>query len=137
LPGLWALLGGHHSARTFGIAALALAFLWSSLELRRGFHGPYVAGPWSDAEYLALSLAWLALAGGLLVAGIVAADRELRAAALLVGGAAILKAFLFDLADLEGLYRAGSFLALGLCLVAVGWLYRRFVAEPSTETRRA
>lgn len=136
LPGLWALLGGHHSARTFGIAALALAFLWSSLEVRRAFHAPFVAGPWSDAEYLALSLAWLALAGGLLVAGIVTADRALRAAALAVGGAAILKAFLFDLADLEGLYRAASFLALGLCLVAVGWLYRRFVAEPSAETRR-
>jgi len=134
LPGLRALLGGHRSARAFGIAALALTFLWSSLEVRRGFHAPFVAGPWSDAEYLALSLAWLALAGGLLLAGIGLADRQLRAAALAVGGAAILKAFLFDLADLEGLYRAASFLALGLCLVAVGWLYRRFVAEPAART---
>jgi uncharacterized membrane protein len=136
VPGLRVLVEGHWPARTLGIAALALAFLWSSLEVRRAFHAPFVAGPWSDAEYLALSLAWLALAGGLLVAGIVTADRALRAAALAVGGAAILKAFLFDLADLEGLYRAASFLALGLCLVAVGWLYRRFVAEPSAETRR-
>jgi uncharacterized membrane protein len=33
-----------------------------------------------------------------------------------------------DLGELTGLYRAASFLALGLSLIAVGWLYRRFVA---------
>ena len=33
----------------------------------------------------------------------------------------------FDLSELEGLYRAVSFLGLGLCLIGVGWLYQRFV----------
>ncbi|MCL6608989.1 MAG: DUF2339 domain-containing protein [Geminicoccaceae bacterium] len=136
LPGLHQLLGPHRPVRTLGIAALALAFLWSSLEVRRRFHALFVAGPRSDAEYPALSLAWLALAGGRLLAGIVTADRQQRAAALGIGGAPALEAFLFDLADLEGLHRAASFLALGLGLVAVGRLLRRFVAEPSAETRR-
>lgn len=133
LPGLWLLFGARDPARALGFSSLALVFLWLSLEVRRWFHAPLVAGPWGDAEYLALSLAWLGLAAALLVAGIALASRDLRAAALVVGGAAILKAFLFDLADLEGLYRAASFLALGLCLVAVGWLYRRFVAEPASK----
>ena len=47
--------------------------------------------------------------------------------ALAVAGIAVLQAFLFDLGELEGLYRAASFLGLGLCLIAIGWLYRRFV----------
>ncbi|MCS6778222.1 MAG: DUF2339 domain-containing protein [Geminicoccaceae bacterium] len=133
LPGLRLLFGARRPARVPGFASLALIFLWLSLEVRRWFHAPGVAGPRTDAEYLALSLAWLGLAAALLVAGIALGSRDLRAAALVVGGAAILKAFLFDLADLEGLYRAASFLALGLCLIAVGWLYRRFVAEPTTK----
>ena len=35
--------------------------------------------------------------------------------------------FLFDAASLSGLYRVLSFLGLGLSLVALGWVYQRFV----------
>ncbi len=117
-------------ARPAAAAALALAFLWLTLEVRHAFQGTRLDGPTGDAEWLAWSAAWLAFAAGLLFAGIRRRLRWLRAAALLVGALAILKAFLFDLAELDGLYRAVSFLALGLCLVGVGFLYRRYVAEP-------
>ena len=60
----------------------------------------------SDGEWLAWSAAWLAWAGALLGLGIVRDDRPLRAAALVVAGLAIGKAFLFDFAELTGLYRA-------------------------------
>ena len=37
------------------------------------------------------------------------------------------KLFLVDLTDLRGLYRVGSFLGLAVSLLAVSWLYQRFV----------
>lgn len=115
-------------ARPAAGLALALALLWLTLEVRRAFQGPVLVGPTSDAEWLAWSAAWLGFAAGLLLLGIRRRVRWLRAAALAVGALAILKAFLFDLGELEGLYRAASFLALGLGLVGVGFLYRRYVA---------
>ena len=37
----------------------------------------------------------------------------------------ILKAFLVDMSTLTGVYRALSFIGLGLVLVAIGWFYQR------------
>ena len=42
----------------------------------------------------------------------------------------VLKVFLIDLSDLEGLLRVASFLGLGLCLVGIGFIYQRFVHQP-------
>ena len=53
--------------------------------------------------------------------------RRLRHAALAVLLIAVLKVFISDMAGLEGLYRVASFLGLGLSLVAIGWIYQRFV----------
>jgi uncharacterized membrane protein len=107
---------------------LLLALAWVTLEIRHLFQGPVMTGATSEGEWLAWSAGWLAFAGVLLALGIQRRDRMLRAAALLVAGIAVLKAFLLDLGELEGLYRAASFLGLGLCLIAIGWLYRRFVS---------
>jgi uncharacterized membrane protein len=38
----------------------------------------------------------------------------------------ILKLFLYDLRNLETLYRILSFMALGLILLGVSWIYTRF-----------
>ena len=50
----------------------------------------------------------------------------------------VLKAFLFDMADLEGLLRVSTFLILGLTLIGIGYLYQRYVfcvpnPEPAKE----
>jgi uncharacterized membrane protein len=48
-------------------------------------------------------------------------------------GVAVLKVFLFDAADLRDLWRVASFLGLGVVLMGLGYVYRRFVfAERST-----
>ena len=39
----------------------------------------------------------------------------------------ILKAFVIDISTLTGVYRALSFMCLGLVLVAIGWLYQRIL----------
>jgi uncharacterized membrane protein len=120
------LLGRTLPARAMALGGQALALVWLTLEVRHAFQGSVMDGPTGDAELLAWSAAWLAWSGLLLAIGIRSASRPLRATALVV--ASLAKAFLFDLGELTGLYRAASFLALGLALITVGWLYRRFVA---------
>ena len=39
----------------------------------------------------------------------------------------VLKVFIGDMSNLEGLLRSASFVGLGFCLVGIGWLYQRFV----------
>ena len=115
------------------LAGHLLAFVWLTLEVRHWFQGPSLRGPTGEAEWLAYSAAWLAWAALLLGLGVRLDRRPLRVAALAIAAVAIAKAFLFDLAELGGLYRAASFLALGLCLVGVGWLYRRLVGPAPSQ----
>jgi uncharacterized membrane protein len=60
----------------------------------------------------------------LLVAGLRYAHRDLRLAALAVIVLAAFKVFLLDLAGLEGLWRAMSFIGLGGSLMGIAYLYR-------------
>ena len=122
------LLGRPMPARVMALGGQALALVWLTLEVRHAFQGSVMDGPTSDGELLAWSAAWLAFSGLLLAVGLRTGSRSLRGTALVVASLALAKAFLFDLGELTGLYRAASFLALGLALIAVGWLYRRFVA---------
>ena len=112
-----------------GYAFLA-AFTWVTLEVRHIFQ-PEIMVLWKakpgEAELYAYSGAWLLLAGTLLAVGIRSAMPALRLAALAVMAAAIAKAFLIDMGSLVGLWRVLSFLGLGLALIALGWVYRRFV----------
>jgi uncharacterized membrane protein len=71
--------------------------------------------------------AWLLYGGGLMAAGIRLRDRALRASALAIIGIVTAKVFLVDMAGLTGLWRVLSFLGLGLMLIALGEVYRRFV----------
>ncbi|MDF1584916.1 DUF2339 domain-containing protein [Marinimicrococcus flavescens] len=136
LPALMALAvmtaalraGWPGAGRAAGVASLVLALAWLGLEIRHAFEGADLSGPAGEAELLAHTAGWLAAAGLLLAVGIGRDLRPLRRAGLLVAGLAVAKAFLVDLAELDGLYRAASFLALGLCLVGLGWVHRRFVA---------
>ncbi len=50
-----------------------------------------------------------------------------RLASAAVIALTILKAFVIDMSTLEGIYRALSFMCLGLVLVAIGWLYQRIL----------
>jgi uncharacterized membrane protein len=115
------------AAMVAGGFALALGFVALSLELRQWFHGTVLLGPTSDAEAYAYSVVWLLYGGALLGAGIWRARPTLRLAAIGLLTLTVAKAFLFDMSNLTGLYRAASFLGLGLCLVGIGYLYQRVV----------
>ncbi len=62
----------------------------------------------------------------LLGAGFPLRDRVLRLSGLVLLLACILKLFVYDLSYLETLPRIFSFIALGLILVGVSWIYTRF-----------
>jgi uncharacterized membrane protein len=140
LPGLMALLsarelarqGWNHLAICTAIVGLVLALAWLGLEIRHAFHGSVLTGPTGDAESWAYSALLIVAALLLLAGGILRRSRAVRLAALAVLLLAVVKVFLVDLADLEGLWRAASFLGLGACLVAIGLAYQRFV-RPADE----
>jgi len=114
-----------------GIGGLVLVFAWLTLEVRHAFHGttlnPHVT---SDGEWYAYSGLWLAYALVLLAVGIWRRNMPLRYASLAVLMLTVCKVFLFDTAEIGGLFRVASFLGLGLSLMAIGWTYRRFVFPP-------
>jgi uncharacterized membrane protein len=109
-------------------AALVLALSYVTIEIRRLYHGPILTGVVTGgAEQYTYSIAWLAFGVALLGIGIVFNSQRARLASAVVIGLTILKAFLIDMSTLTGVYRALSFMCLGLVLVAIGWLYQRIL----------
>ncbi len=113
-----------------GLCGLLLTFLWLNLEVQNHFlTGDFLALaferlPQRDA---ATSLAWALYALTLLLLGVRGKRSTLRWMSLGFFLAAILKVFLHDLGELQGLYRVASLLGLALSLLAVSLLYQRFV----------
>jgi uncharacterized membrane protein len=72
-----------------------------------------------------LSAFWSVVGLASLVYGLVRDDRRFRIAGLGLLGAAIVKVFFHDLAELDEIYRVLSFIALGLLLLAAAFAYQR------------
>ncbi len=105
-----------------------LALSYISLEIRRFYHGPVMShGATIDAEQYTYSIAWLGFGVLLLGVGILFNSQRARLASAVVIALTILKAFVIDMSTLTGVYRALSFMCLGLVLVAIGWLYQRIL----------
>jgi uncharacterized membrane protein len=81
---------------------------------------------WCEVSGSMLTVAWGIQGLALLATGFPAHERPLRLAGLALLLFCISKLFLYDLRHLEMLYRILSFLALGLILVGVSWIYTRF-----------
>jgi uncharacterized membrane protein len=109
--------------------AMALAFVYVSLQTRRLFNDSTIGlrEPTSQAEWYAYSAIWLALGAALLAYGLIRGSKEARVGSGLLICASVVKVFLFDLAGLEGVLRALSFIGLGGALIAIGLVYQKFV----------
>ncbi len=127
--------------KSLGFYALLAGFAWLSLTVRLSFHPDATLGDaaLTEAEMWTLSGAWLAYGAALMAAGIRLRARSVRLAALGVIAVVVAKVFLLDMAELGGLWRVLSFLGLGLSLIALGAVFRRFVASapPAPETPAA
>jgi uncharacterized membrane protein len=123
-------LGTREARQLLGAYAVVAGFAWITLQIRQFFHPgsmSLIFTPIEDAELWAWSGAWLAYGIALMVLGIRIGDRLLRLTALGVVGLVCAKVFLVDMADLTGLWRVLSFLGLGLALIGLGAIHRRFV----------
>jgi len=111
-----------------GITAVVLAMAYLTLQVRLIFNGPQLDrfGS-SDAELYTYSAVWLVFSVLLLLIGIVRASKPVRLASAAVMLVTIAKVFFIDLAGLTGVYRALSFIGLGIVLVGIGLLYQRLL----------
>lgn len=125
---------GWESTKPFaGLLALVLLFAYVTLQTKRYFQGMMlVPESLSLAETYAYSAVWLAFALVLFIVGIRLGRQPVRLAGLAVLALVVVKVFLGDMSNLEGLFRIASFVGLGLCLVGIGWLYQHFVRRPGS-----
>ena len=84
------------------------------------------AAPLFSARELTISILWILYALADIGIGIYCKFRAIRIAALLIFGAAILKIFLFDLSQLDRIYRIVSFIGLGVVLMLTSFFYQKY-----------
>lgn len=119
---------GKPYANTIAGGALAFALVYLTLEIRRFYHGPILSiGEPTGAEQYTYSIGWLGFGVVLLGVGLLVNSERARLASAAVIALTILKAFVIDMSTLTGVYRALSFMGLGIVLVAIGWLYQRIL----------
>ncbi|MBZ9674875.1 DUF2339 domain-containing protein [Mesorhizobium sp. ES1-1] len=119
-----------YSAMLALVAAL-LAFAYATLSVRRLFKGEFI-GLWSglgQLETYTYSALWLVIGVALLTAGVWLKSQVLRVASAALIAIAVLKVFLFDMSELEGVLRALSFIGLGAVLIGIGLFYQRLLTR--------
>jgi len=103
------------------------------------FKGQFI-GLWSGMEQVetyTYSALWLALGVILLIVGVRLRSQVLRIASAALIAIAVLKVFLFDMSELEGVLRALSFIGLGAVLIGIGLFYQRLLTLAKTRTEVA
>jgi uncharacterized membrane protein len=106
----------------------ALLFFFINFNVRQFYHGQYLDHAiTSNAEVYTYSAVWLLTGIGLLFFGTLKQNKILRVASLAFVMLTVAKVFLYDAAELTGLFRVFSFLGLGISLLGLSWFYTRFV----------
>ncbi len=158
LVGAWKVLSADERARLRGweksvfgerafvasfsaATAIAAVFVWINLTIFDVFaEGPALTVPFErlPARDLSLSVAWGLYALALLGLGMRRRVLALRITSLVLVLVTSGKVFLYDLAYLRDLYRVASLVGLALSLIAISFVYQRFVfrekARAETET---
>lgn len=113
------------------LAGAAMGFLWATLSVRRFWQGENIAdwkGFLPDETYT-YSVVWLLIGVALLVLGSRFNARSLRLASAGLVMVTVLKVFLIDMSNLEGILRALSFIGLGAVLIGIGLFYQKILAR--------
>jgi uncharacterized membrane protein len=117
------------------VAGAVLGFLWATLSVRRFWQGTNIAD-WKGflpGETYTYSVVWLIIGVGLLVLGSKLDAKSIRLASAGLVLIAVLKVFLIDMSNLEGILRALSFIGLGAVLIGIGLFYQRILVKKSVE----
>jgi uncharacterized membrane protein len=115
-----------------GVAAVGVVYLPSIAIVDLTAAGAFEPG---QTPQVLLSVFWSAVGLGSLVYGLVRDDRRLRLAGLGLLGLAAAKVVVYDLSELDEIYRVLSFVGLGLLLLAGAFAYQRLRSELVTEAR--
>ncbi|TGQ46748.1 DUF2339 domain-containing protein [Mesorhizobium sp. M00.F.Ca.ET.216.01.1.1] len=118
-------------AAMLALMAALLVFAYATLSVRRLFKGEFI-GLWSglgQLETYTYSALWLLIGVALLTAGVRLKSQVLRIASAALISIAVLKVFLFDMSELEGVLRALSFIGLGAVLIGIGLFYQRLLTR--------
>lgn len=122
-------------AQMLAVVAALLAFAYATLSVRRVFKGEFI-GLWSglgQLETYTYSALWLVIGVVLLTAGVWLKSQVLRIASAALIAIAVVKVFLFDMSELEGVLRALSFIGLGAVLIGIGLFYQRLLTRAARE----
>ena len=144
LPGLaYALVAYYARGRRpmpyvimLALAGAVLGFLWATLSVRRFWQGENIAD-WKgfmQGETYTYSVVWLLIGVVLLVIGSKLDAKSLRLASAGLVLVAVVKVFLIDMSNLEGILRALSFIGLGAVLIGIGLFYQRILVNKSADT---
>jgi len=122
-------------AAMLALVAALLAFAYATLSVRRVFKGEFIAW-WNglgQLETYTYSALWLVIGVLLLTAGVWLKSQVLRIASAALIAVAVVKVFLFDMSELEGVLRALSFIGLGAVLIGIGLFYQRLLTRAAKE----
>ncbi len=122
------------SLKLYGSIAFVTMWFWTTVEVYNYFHSNGMGRTTSDWEWYAYSLVWLLYATALLLAGLRYNHGNIRKAGLAVLGIVVLKVFLVDMNQLEGISRALSFIGLGGALIGLGYLYQKLNLAHETKS---
>ncbi|MGX8008732.1 DUF2339 domain-containing protein [Mesorhizobium sp. ORM8.1] len=122
-------------AAMLALVAALLAFAYATLSVRRVFKGEFIAlwSGLSQLETYTYSALWLVIGVALLTAGVWLKSQVLRIASAALIAVAVVKVFLFDMSELEGVLRALSFIGLGAVLIGIGLFYQRLLTKAAKE----
>ncbi|MGX5849891.1 DUF2339 domain-containing protein [Mesorhizobium sp. PL10] len=126
-------------AQMLAVVAALLVFAYATLSVRRAFKGEFI-GLWSglgQLETYTYSALWLVIGVVLLTAGVWLKSQVLRIASAALIAIAVVKVFLFDMSELEGVLRALSFIGLGAVLIGIGLFYQRLLTRAARENSAA
>ncbi|MGB3539940.1 MAG: DUF2339 domain-containing protein [Mesorhizobium sp.] len=126
-------------SQMLALVAALLVFAYATLSVRRLFKGEYIGlwsglGQWETYSYSAL---WLVMGVVLLTLGVWQKSQALRIASAALISVAVLKVFVFDMSELEGVLRALSFIGLGAVLIGIGLFYQRLLTRAAKVERPA
>jgi uncharacterized membrane protein len=115
-----------HVLALLWIVAGLLLFVGVTNELTRFFWQTVMSRSTARlAGGLAVSAWWAVFAAGLVILGFQRRLKAVRIAGLVVSGLAVAKVLVFDLSELDALYRIASVFTLGLVSLGVAYLYHR------------
>jgi Predicted membrane protein (DUF2339) len=136
----WYVIEQPLGAMAAGLAGLAVVFVWLNLAIADWFGGDAVLRLDFErlpARDLVTSIAWALYALVLLALGVRRRSGALRWGSLGLMMVTIAKVFLYDLGELQDLYRVASLLGLAVSLIVVSLAYQRFVLRRDDDARSA